>query len=386
MKNFIFLVCLSPLTLFAQWVGTQTNSDVAINTSVTTGVKLHVNGITKFSNNGLRNLMIESDDQDSWISFHDPNHYIYSMGIDKSDGGKFKINTGGALGDVNHFVMDYSGNIGIGTTMPQAKLHVSTGAILASDPNYGDINVRLVGANVPAIRFTRYLGNTPATYHNAFVGQFHDATTGSYSFGIGTGSSADKEYTSRSLTIPVSGNVGIGTDNPSEKLNIYNNSSATRVLIGNPNSSTGGFTSLTVGTSADASGYGFIQAVKSAGSAWGDIILNQLGGNVGIGTTNPGSFKLAVNGKIWSQEVNVAMTNPGPDYVFEKDYNLLPLSELETYITQNKHLPEVPSAKEMEADGLNLKEMNLILLKKVEELTLHILQQEKRIQQLEEKQ
>jgi hypothetical protein len=67
----------------------------------------------------------------------------------------------------------------------------------------------------------------------------------------------------------------------------------------------------------------------------------------------------------------------GPDYVFEKDYNLLPLSELETYINQNKHLPEVPSAKEMDANGLNLKEMNLILLKKVEELTLHLIEQNK---------
>jgi hypothetical protein len=113
-------------------------------------------------------------------------------------------------------------------------------------------------------------------------------------------------------------------------------------------------------------------------------------GNIGIGTPDPGSFKLAVNGKIWTQEVNVQMTNPGPDYVFEKNYDLLPLNELETYIDQNKHLPEVPSAKEMEKDGLNLKEMNLILLKKVEELTLHLIEKdkqmiilEKRVQQLE---
>jgi hypothetical protein len=102
-------------------------------------------------------------------------------------------------------------------------------------------------------------------------------------------------------------------------------------------------------------------------------------GNVGIGTTNPGSFKLAVQGKIWTQEVNVQMTNPGPDYVFETDYDLLSLTELETYINQNKHLPEVPSAKEMEKDGLNLKEMNLILLKKVEELTLHLIEAGKQL-------
>jgi hypothetical protein len=119
------------------------------------------------------------------------------------------------------------------------------------------------------------------------------------------------------------------------------------------------------------------------GTAETEFLRISSNGNVGIGTPNPGSFKLAVNGKIWSQEVNVAMTNPGPDYVFEKDYNLLPLSELETYISQNKHLPEVPSAKEMEAEGLNLKEMNLILLKKVEELTLHLIAKDKQVEHLQ---
>lgn len=113
------------------------------------------------------------------------------------------------------------------------------------------------------------------------------------------------------------------------------------------------------------------------------VILSN--GNVGIGTTDPGSFKLAVNGKIWSQEVNIAMTNPGPDYVFEKDYNLLSLAELEAYIKANKHLPEVPSAKEMDAEGLNIKEMNLILLKKVEELTLHLIEANKRIEETDQK-
>jgi hypothetical protein len=116
-----------------------------------------------------------------------------------------------------------------------------------------------------------------------------------------------------------------------------------------------------------------------------DALVINTAGNVGIGTTDPGSFKLAVNGKIWTQEVNVTMTNPGPDYVFEKEYDLLSLSELETYINQNKHLPEVPSAKEMEAEGLNLKEMNLLLLKKVEELTLHLIEMKKQLDGHEEK-
>lgn len=114
-------------------------------------------------------------------------------------------------------------------------------------------------------------------------------------------------------------------------------------------------------------------------------MIIQSNGNVGIGTTEPCSFKLAVNGKIWSQEVNIAMTNPGPDYVFEKDYNLLSLEALEAYIEANKHLPEVPSAKQMDAEGLNLKEMNLILLKKVEELTLHLIEANKKIEETNQK-
>jgi hypothetical protein len=109
-------------------------------------------------------------------------------------------------------------------------------------------------------------------------------------------------------------------------------------------------------------------------------------GNVGIGTNNPDA-KLAVKGHIHTQEVRVDLTGAvAPDYVFEKEYELLPLSELETYINQNKHLPEVPSAKEMEKEGLNLKEMNLLLLKKVEELTLHLIEMKKEINELKNKQ
>jgi hypothetical protein len=75
--------------------------------------------------------------------------------------------------------------------------------------------------------------------------------------------------------------------------------------------------------------------------------------------------------------VKVDLNVPAPDYVFEKDYNLLSLSEIEKYINQHKHLPEVPSGKEMEKDGVKLMEMNMLLLKKVEELTLHLIEMKK---------
>ena len=71
--------------------------------------------------------------------------------------------------------------------------------------------------------------------------------------------------------------------------------------------------------------------------------------------------------------------------MFEKDYKLLPLNEVEQFITQNQHLPNVPTAAEVEANGVNLGEMNAILIQKVEELTLYIIQLEKRLSEIESK-
>jgi hypothetical protein len=98
-------------------------------------------------------------------------------------------------------------------------------------------------------------------------------------------------------------------------------------------------------------------------------------GQVGIGTANPDA-KLAVKGQIHTQEVRVDM-NGWADHVFEKNYHLRPLAELENFINQNKHLPEIPTTKEVEANGVLLGEMNMLLLKKVEELTLYMIEMKK---------
>lgn len=95
--------------------------------------------------------------------------------------------------------MNSSGNVGIGTTSPQQKLHVTNGAVMASDVSFNTINVRMDGTSIPALRFTRWLGS--ASYqHNAFVGQFYNSSE--YSFGIGTGSSStgDQNATNMVLT------------------------------------------------------------------------------------------------------------------------------------------------------------------------------------------
>ncbi len=106
-------------------------------------------------------------------------------------------------------------------------------------------------------------------------------------------------------------------------------------------------------------------------------------GNVGIGTTNPDS-KLAVNGNIHAQEVKVDLVG-WPDYVLKEGYDLPSLAEVERHIRERGHLINIPSAAEVEENGVQLGEMNKLLLEKIEELTLYILQQEKRIKELEKK-
>ncbi|KAB5486879.1 MULTISPECIES: tail fiber protein [Flagellimonas] len=115
----------------------------------------------------------------------------------------------------------------------------------------------------------------------------------------------------------------------------------------------------------------------------GDDIRMVVKGNgyIGIGTTNP-DMKLTVKGNIHAEEVKIDLSVPAPDYVFENGYNLKTIEELEKYIIENGHLPEIPSAKEFEQNGIMLAEMNMNLLKKIEELTLYTIAQQKKIERL----
>jgi hypothetical protein len=106
-------------------------------------------------------------------------------------------------------------------------------------------------------------------------------------------------------------------------------------------------------------------------------------GNMGVGTINPDA-KLAVAGTIHSQAVNVDMTG-WSDYVFKPSYSLAPLAEVKSYIDQNHHLPDVPSEEQVKKDGINLGEMNAKLLKKIEELTLYMIDKDKQVNELQQK-
>ncbi|UGU17910.1 tail fiber protein [Sinomicrobium kalidii] len=107
-------------------------------------------------------------------------------------------------------------------------------------------------------------------------------------------------------------------------------------------------------------------------------------GKVGIGTDLPDA-KLTVNGDIHTKEVKVDLNGAvAPDYVFKEGYELRSLEEVQAHIQEKGHLPGIPSAKEMGEEGINLKEMNLKLLEKVEELTLYVISLKEEVARLKQ--
>jgi len=105
-------------------------------------------------------------------------------------------------------------------------------------------------------------------------------------------------------------------------------------------------------------------------------------GTVGMGTSETHGYKLAIAGKVLCEELKVKLVADWPDYVLDKKYNIPSLNEVEQFIIENNTLPDVPSAKVVREEGISVGEMNAILLKKVEELTLYVIAMEKEIEQL----
>ncbi|WP_243416361.1 hypothetical protein [Flavobacterium sp. HTF] len=284
-----------------------------------------------------------------------------------------------------------TGNTGVGTLSPLAKFEVRNGDILVKNlSNTNNNSAIMIGQSIVDGNHTTF-GTSIRTVvqssgNNVYGMQFF--TQESYQTGQ-----------TEKVRILGNGNVGIGTISPASKLDVNGNGSFNGGIISSVSGALGGYIKLknpsktANGVASDwtifntTGNYGnSLQffAYDDVGCATGGLCSNRFtimdNGNVGIGSTNPIN-KLDVNGTIHAKEVKVDMTG-WSDFVFKKEYTLPALAEVEKHITEKGHLENIPNEEEVLKNGINVGEMNAKLLQKIEELTLYAIEQKKNTDQL----
>ncbi|SMD08271.1 hypothetical protein SAMN04488524_4743 [Pedobacter africanus] len=250
-----------------------------------------------------------------------------------------------------------NGSVGIGTLSPENgwKLDVNG---LGAVGTYGTARI--------------YLGSLDSTTamiqsRNLITNQKLTFFASSYNFGVGNVGIGDADpatlLTLRRM-IPEGDQISIYRADSTPNLDVYS------IYNGSSDPQSGSF-AYGVRPSDDA----WQIWEKGDNVNWANLFTVKKDGNVGIGTLTPNT-KLAVNGNIRALEIKVETAN-WPDYVFAKDYKLPTLQETEKHIKDKGHLPGIPSAAEVKANGVDLGEMNARLLQKIEELTLYLIRLEK---------
>lgn len=303
---------------------------------------------------------------------------VHNLSLQSTSGGgyiTFRTNNGGV--DERMRIAN-NGNVGIGTISPNAPIDVRTSNMS------GVIGTFLSDQGI----------SNSSEIHRWTIrtGRSYDYPNRTLDFGMVSNSYGQNPafYVapkgSEVFRITESGSVGIGTSSPNAKFHVFGNNAGNgnplaSLMIGLNNGTE--IEAIQEGTDPDRQSMTFrVKASQTNADLNQEAMRIKYNGYVGIGTNDPQS-KLAVNGQIRATEVKVLADISVPDYVFESDYKLRTLQETKEYIARNKHLPEIPSAAEIGENGIDLGDMNMRLLKKVEELTLHLIEQNERVEKLE---
>jgi hypothetical protein len=255
-------------------------------------------------------------------------------------------------------------SVGIGTSLPTTKLHISslTAGVL----------LRL-GSNDPQIDF--YQGVSPTGFVNTTGVDFKMGTFASNN----TGKAIIRVNGGDRLTVAPDGNVGIATIDPLARLHIASGQDAGLTNTQN------GFVML----GAEAGANVVIdnnEIIARNNGAISTLFMQNNGGTVQIGNVAvPTGYTLSVAGKAICTELRVQLTGAWPDYVFDEKYKLPDFNTLRNYIKENKHLPNIPAAKDIEKSGMEVGDMQLRMMEKIEELTLYVLELEKKVSDMEKR-
>ncbi len=267
-----------------------------------------------------------------------------------------------------------SGNAGIGTTSPATALQVL--GTTSTTLTIGGTTNSAADANI----FLR-----TGTAKNAWMLAAQNNAINVFEITPST-SEGGTTFTTPAFAIMQSGKVGVGTTSPITTFHVLGPSSTTVTVGGTTSSAADANIFLRTGSTKYAWMIGaqnnannvfeITPSTTTGGSTFNTPALSVLqSGNVGIGIISP-SEKLSVNGNISAKKI-IATQTGWSDYVFNDDYKLRSLKEVESFIKKNKHLPEVPSAKEVEEKGISVGDNQALLLKKIEELTLYMIELKK---------